>query len=317
MSRRGIADLDDDDLEEGVGTSNFPEQGTSREDLPAVPEPVEVAQGRPRPALTLADLPEPEETDAVGPLSAEEEDLLHLCMRGIEQFQNAWWVMAKSLANINARRLYRKTHANFEDFCWDNFKKSRPTAYEEMTAYAMGELLSARADKPFDENSNEVSARADTPAIGKKVASAYNPITKDYGAEVSVAVHETIEDATGKKVPVKEIKGIIQQLPRKKEKELTQEELTALARELATAQGGNGSGSQQGKKEQEAASAATPALDALRAAVDELESAHRALAPTKIKKALEENSDKAVAILNDAKSAADKANKRVEAFLPK
>ncbi|MFI8008265.1 hypothetical protein [Streptomyces sp. NPDC086010] len=195
------------------------------------------AQGRPEKVMTLADLPEPEENPhATGDLSAEEEQLLALCMRGIKQFEDAWWVMGKAMANISSRRLYRQTHASFAEFARDVFKKSRPIAYEEMTSYAIGELLSARADTPFEGKSNGVSARADTPVIGKKAAGALNPITKDYGPETSIAVHETIKDATGT-VTVKAITGIVQQLPRKQEQELTQAELTARVREVAAASG--------------------------------------------------------------------------------
>ncbi|MDX3433876.1 hypothetical protein PV664_33885 [Streptomyces sp. ME01-18a] len=187
--------------------------------------------------MTLSDLPDPvENPHATGDLSAEEEQILALCMKGIKQFEDAWWVMGKAMANISSRRLYRKTHATFAEFARDVFKKSRPIAYEEMTSYAIGELLSARADKAFEENSNGVSAHADTPIIGKKIAGALNPITKDYGPEASIAVHETIKDATGN-VTVKTITGIVQQLPRKKEEELTQEELTARARKVAQTTG--------------------------------------------------------------------------------
>jgi hypothetical protein len=189
--------------------------------------------------MTLADLPEPVETPhAAGDLSDEEEQILALCMRGVRQFEEAWWVMGKAMANISSRRLYRKTHASFEDFARDTFNKSRPLAYEEMTSYKIGELLSARADRSFDSDSNALSARADTPSIGKKAAGALNPITKDYGPEVSIAVHETIKGTAGNAVTVKALTGIVQQLPRRKEKALTQEELTALARELATVDSG-------------------------------------------------------------------------------
>ncbi|MET9956301.1 hypothetical protein ABZ135_32805 [Streptomyces sp. NPDC006339] len=308
-----------------AGTAVVPGQGTA---LPEVPSTfssggngqpvVAFAQGRAEKMLTFADLPDPVETpDATGDLSQEEEEILALCMQAFKQFENAWWVTAKGMANVNARKLYRKTHPTFEAFARDVFNKSRPLAYEEMAAYPIGELLSARADKAFEENSNDVSARADTPAISKKAAGAYNPITKDYGPEVSVAVHETITDATGRNVPVKTITGIVQQLPRKEEKELTQEELTALARELAAQQqNDNGSTDKPEKAEKDAGSSTTPALDALRAAVDQLESAHRGLAPAKIKKALEEDPAKAAVILADAKSTADKASKRAEAYLP-
>ncbi|MFC8273849.1 hypothetical protein ACFUJR_15250 [Streptomyces sp. NPDC057271] len=269
------------------------------------------AQGRPEKMMTLADLPEPIETpDATGDLSDAEEEILALCMRGVQQFEDAWWVMGKAMANINNRRLYRKTHATFGAFAEEVFKKSRPIAYEEMTAYAIGELLSARADKPFEENSNKVSARADTISIGKKAAGALNPITKDYGPETSVAVHETIKDATGKTVTVKAITGIVQQVPRKEDKELSQEELTALVRELAA-------NTPQPRQNQPTGGEQVSALEELRSAVTNLEAAHRALAPARIKKALEEDAGEAAKILAQAKDTAGKATARANSFLPK
>ncbi|MGW2865606.1 hypothetical protein [Streptomyces sp. NPDC001205] len=324
---RKNADKSGKDTAGGTGTVTVPGQAGA---LPTVPSTLSsgsgdgpavgtFAQGRAEKMLTFADLPDPVETpDAAGDLSQEEEGILALCMQAFKQFENAWWVTAKGLANVNARKLYRKTHPTFEAFAQDVFNKSRPLAYEEMAAYPIGELLSARADKAFEENSNDVSARADVPVIGKKAAGALNTITKDYGPEVSVAVHETIKDATtGKSVPVKTITGIVQQLPRKEEKELTEEELTALARELAAQQvNASDSTDQHRKAEKDTARSETPALDALRAAVNELESAHRALTPAKIKKALGEDPDEAAAILAAAKTAAAKASKRAEAFVP-
>ncbi|MEV6131927.1 hypothetical protein AB0M05_34940 [Streptomyces violaceusniger] len=288
--------------------------------LPAAPTstgaaPVPFAQGRPEKMLTLADLPEPVETpEATGDLSEEEEQILALCMRGVKQFEDAWWVMGKAMANISTRRLYRKTHATFADFARDVFNKSRPIAYEEMTSYSIGELLSARADKAFEENSNGVSARADIPSIGKKAAGALNPVTKDYGPETSIAVHETIKDATGKTATVKAITGIVQQLPRKEEKELTQEELTALARELAANTANTG---REGQREQANDENPVPGLEALRSAVTQLEAAHRALAPARIKKALEEDPEETTSLLASAQETAVKAASRASSFLPR
>lgn len=294
-------------------TVNFPEQGgasAATEGDEHSSAGIHFAQGRPEKMMALAALPEPVETpDATGDLSEDEEQILALCMRGIRQFEDAWWVMGKAMANINNRRLYRKTHATFADFARDVFNKSRPLAYEEMTSYAIGELLSARADKAFEENSNGVSARADILSIGKKAAGALNPITKDYGPETSVAVHETIRDATGKTVTFKAITGIVQRLPRREDEELSQEELTALVRELA-ANTPQTSGGQQTEGEQ------ASALDVLRGAVTQLEAAHRALAPARIKKAFEEDADETAKVLESAETAAAKAAARANAFLP-
>ncbi|MFF2902729.1 hypothetical protein [Streptomyces sp. NPDC057966] len=302
MSRHNsIANLDDDDLLEGEesGAPAGPER------VPAVPEPVIIAQGRPRPALRLADLPEPEEIEASGPLSAEEEDLYALCMRGVEEFKTAWWVLGKSMANMNSRRLYRKTHPTFEAWVKDTLDKSRATAYEEMTAYVVGELVSARADKAFEEDSNSTSS-ARVPSIGKKAAGALNSVTKDYGAAVSVAVIETIEDSTGKKVPVKALTGIVQQLPRKKEKELTEEELTALARELAASEAGKTQPAEDAAERKDLTS-----LNSLRTAVSSLEAAHRALAPAKVRSALDEAPEEAARLLATAQDLSAKVAKRV------
>ncbi|MEU0023349.1 hypothetical protein ABZ173_37615 [Streptomyces rochei] len=282
---------------------------TTRGDTVSGSQPgITFAQGRPEKMMTLADLPEPIETpDATGDLSEDEEQILALCMRGIQQFEDAWWVMGKAMANINNRRLYRKTHATFADFAREVFGKSRPSAYEEMTSYAIGELLSARADRAFEGKSNGVSSRADTPSITKKAAGALNPITKDYGPETSVAVHETIKDATGQTVTVKALTGIVQQLPRKQDQELSQEQLTALVRELAVKAG----------NERQTSDSQASAVAALRIAVKQLEDAHRALAPARVKKALEEDASGAATLLADAKSAAERAAARASASLPR
>ncbi|MEU7158903.1 hypothetical protein [Streptomyces chrestomyceticus] len=278
---------------------------------------VSFAQGRAEKMMLLSDLPDPVETpEATGDLSQEEEEILALCMRGVKQFENAWWVMGKAMANINARRLYRKTHATFEDFARDVFDKSRPLAYEEMTSYAIGELMSARADRAFEDNSNKVSARADI-TIGKKAAGALNPVTKDYGPEVAVAVHETITDATGKSVPVKVLKGVITQLPRKKEQELTQEELTTLARELATKQEQlTRDADSNGKQTENRQPEPSAALTGLRSAVAQMQAAHRALAPAKVKQALQDAPDEAARLLTEAKQYADKVKNRADAGQP-
>ncbi|MFG2833151.1 hypothetical protein ACGFWI_37895 [Streptomyces sp. NPDC048434] len=291
-----------------AGPATVPGQATESSDAPSDVSGgangqavVTFAQGRAEKMLGFEDLPDPVETpEATGDLSSEEEGILALCMQAFKQFENAWWVTAKGMANVNARRLYRRTHPTFEAFAQDVFNKSKPLAYEEMASYPIGELLSARAD---------------IPVIGKKVAGALNRITTDYGAAVSVAVHETIKDATGKSVPVKTITGVVQQIPRKEDKELTQDELTALARELVTKQQGSGSGGQQRTREGGAAGSETPALDALRVAVSELESAHRALAPAKIEKAFAESSVETTKLLAEAARTARKAVSRADAPL--
>jgi hypothetical protein len=276
--------------------------------------PIQFAQGRADKVMTLMDLPDPQDTpDATGDLSTEEEEILSLCMRGIKQFENAWWVMAKSMANINARRLYRRTHQTFEAFAQDVLKKSRPTAYEEITAYRVGELVSARADRAFEFHSNGVSARAD---IGKKAAVALNTVTRDYGPEAAVAVHETILDATGRAVPVKELKAVITRLPRKKDAELTTEELTALAREIAAAKAQEPAAQAVKPLPQDTAARRPPALATLRDAVVMLESVHRALHADRTAQALDEAPDEATRLLAYASKIAGEIAERANLAAP-
>ncbi|WP_351233289.1 hypothetical protein [Streptomyces sp. NPDC002133] len=297
----------------GKAGSTLPNQQSG---LPSVPsavtgstdaqDTIAFAQGRAEKMMTFDDLPDPVETpDASGDLSHEEEQVLDLCMRGIKQFENAWWVMGKALANINARRLYRKTHNTFEDFCRDVLNKSRPTAYEEMTSYPIGELLSARADKSFEAQSNGMSARADT-TIGKKAAAALSSITQDYGAEVSVAFVETVQDAAGKKVPVKAITGLVQQLPRRQDHELTPEELLARARQLVTK-----AMNPEGESEGAGFAGVSPALACLRDAVSDLRAAYQKLTPAKVKQALADAPEEAAELLTEAERAAIRVSNRV------
>lgn len=227
------------------------------------------AQGRAEKLMTLADLPDPVETHAFGPLTSEEEQILDLCLQGVRQFEQSWWVMAKAMANINARRLYRRTHDTFESFAREAFGKSKSTAYEEITAYPVGELLSARADTLFEQDSNALSARAD---ITKKAAIALNPITKDYGAATAVAVWESVVDATGEAVPFKKLTGIIRQLPRKASSDTTETDLTTLARKLAAEQ----------PSPAPVGDVSADAMDALRKTVGQLGVVYRALAPAKV-----------------------------------
>lgn len=266
--------------------------------------PILFAQGRADKVMTLMDLPDPQDTpDATGDLSLEEEEILSLCMRGIKQFENAWWVMAKSMANINARRLYRRTHSTFEAFAQDVLKKSRPTAYEEITAYRVGELVSARADKPFEGDSNTLSARAD---IGKKAAVALNTVTRDYGPEAAVAVHETIVDATGKSVPVKKLQAIITRLPRRDDQELTTEELAAHARQIVADQIREAAAAPAPAKPPAISTAArhATAMEHLRAAVRDLEAVHAAMTPDRITTAFDEAPQEASRLLAYAETVA-------------
>jgi hypothetical protein len=292
----------------GAGTATLPGQATG---LPVVPsksvkdvsEQTTFAQGRAEKMLTFTDLPDPVETpNATGDLSEEEEGILSLCMQAFKQFEIAWWVTAKGMANVNARKLYRKTHPTFESFAQDVFNKSRPLAYEEMASYPIGELLSARADTPFDGDSNNVPARADTPSIGKKAAGALNPITKDYGPETSIAVHESIQDAAGKEVSVKALKAVITQLPRREDEEMTPEQLAARAREIATST----------EPPASKTSGSPSALENLRTVSDALKSAHRALAPSKVAQARAAAPDEVARLLSETAGLATKIAERAK-----
>jgi hypothetical protein len=79
------------------------------------------------------------------------------CEQRIERGLKSFLDVGSALAEIRDSRLYRLTHATFEDYCRQRWNLSRPRAYEMIGA---AEVVSAIADTELPTPSNEGQARA-------------------------------------------------------------------------------------------------------------------------------------------------------------
>lgn len=105
-------------------------------------QPAVFANGRPQPATQYGDLPEPVDVgDKTGDLDAAEAELFHLCELALDELFTAERVAIRALANIHGRRLYRATHATFEDYCQERFDRGRLWAHRQIEALWVSEAL--------------------------------------------------------------------------------------------------------------------------------------------------------------------------------
>ncbi|MEU4932075.1 hypothetical protein AB0G54_37170 [Streptomyces yokosukanensis] len=214
------------------------------------------AQGRPQPMLRAEDLPDPiDAPEAQGPLSSDEAERWELCKRSFEQFQQAWWVAAKALDISLRGRLWRAEYDTAEAFIGDVAGMSTSNAYRQI---AGAEVAAVLASPPkFELESNDLSRMRDSAevrdsepeqkpesepgpeplVISQRAAEALTRVQKDYGAEAAADTYRTVAEVTGKdKVSQKTITGIVQQLPRKEDRELSEDELKERVRTLAAEQ---------------------------------------------------------------------------------
>lgn len=217
--------------------------------------------------IRLEELPEViDAPDATGPLTEDEEERWELCQRSFRQFQQAWWVAAKALSIALRGRLWRRDYATAEAFIKDVADMSTSNAYRQIAGAEVAALL---ASPPRIElESNDQSRMRDSEAvrdpkplvISQRAAEALTYVREDYGASVAADAYRAVAEATGKeKVSQKTITGIVQQLPRKADEELSEEELQDRIRTLAM---------QQAKREAAEKEATTDPVQAFRAYVD-------------------------------------------------
>lgn len=139
-------------------------------------------------------------------LSAPERARRTECEAVIERGVRTFVETGTALLAMREERLYRDTHATFEDYCQDRWQFSRPRAYELMTA---ADVVSAMADTDVPPPANERQARelARTPeperaevwretverTNGKPTAAAVREVREEHG---SGAVPEPLPPAS-------------------------------------------------------------------------------------------------------------------------
>jgi hypothetical protein len=171
--RRSMADL----LAAQAGIEDAPE---------AAPSPV---------ASVPAAVPAPYEGAGEGVLSSREHADLAACEAAIDGLRVAFAAAGKALQVIRDGRLYRDTHATFEDYVAERWDMSRPQAYRLIAAWPLAERLSPIGDI------NEGQVRE------------LLPVAAVHGQDAAAAVYEAVASADGLRVTAAVLHGAVGVLP--------------------------------------------------------------------------------------------------------
>lgn len=74
-------------------------------------------------------------------LIAQERELLGHCEAALENLRVAYWAAGKALQAIRDGRLYRATHANFEDYCQEQWDITRQYANQLIRSWRIAQKL--------------------------------------------------------------------------------------------------------------------------------------------------------------------------------
>lgn len=177
-------------LERGVagGTSTIEHVAAGKPTAPAAP--------------VVVDIPEPyDQPDATGELSTQERGHLAACEAALDVLRTAFWRAGKALAVINSARLYRESHATFEDYVTERWQMQRAQAYRLINAAAIAEpiALSPMGDKINERQVRELLPLADQHS-DQAAAELYLTLAKETanldGAKVTAGlVHKAVTAA--------------------------------------------------------------------------------------------------------------------------
>ena len=181
MARKSISDMIPDDLD--GQTVEIPHH-FRREDGPAL-----AAEQR---------VPAPREplSDGLDLLPQEQADL-GACEAAIDTLRLAFWAAGKALQVIRDGRLYRATHATFEEYCEDRWQMQRAHANRLIRAWPLAEALAPIGAK----NLNEGQIRE------------LLPLAIEHGEEAAATVYRTIVETDGVRVTAMLVKGAVSVLP--------------------------------------------------------------------------------------------------------
>jgi hypothetical protein len=196
-TRRGTVNLSSA-LSEVLGADQ-PEPAQAAPAPPLVPAPP-VPQGAGLEVAALA-LPAPREThnDSPSLFDAERRDLA-ACEAAIDGLRIAFWGAGKALQVIRDGRLYRETHATFEDYAEQRWQMRRAYADKLIRAWPLAERLHAAA-----------------PGLNEAQVRELLPLAALHGDDAAESVYETVAQAAaevdGVRVTAAVIKGAVSVLP--------------------------------------------------------------------------------------------------------
>jgi hypothetical protein len=173
--------------------AEFLEQQRALDEPPTdAASPHEPAPAAAQSVITAQSLPAPYTATGQGQLSASEEADLVTCEAALDNLRVAFWAAGKALQVIRDARLYRNTHATFEDYVEQRWDMSRPQAYRLIDAWPLAESLSPMGDKLNERQVRELLPLADRHGQDAAVT-VYRAVAEADGIQVTAAVlHEVV-----------------------------------------------------------------------------------------------------------------------------
>jgi hypothetical protein len=141
-------------------------------------------------------LPDPYTAATDGRLSDREQADLATCEAALDNLRVAFWAAGKALQVIRDARLYRDTHATFEDYVEQRWDMSRPQAYRLIDAWPLAERLSPMGDKLNERQVRELL-----------------PLASRHGHDAAVTVYRTVAETDGIQVTAAVLHGAVSILP--------------------------------------------------------------------------------------------------------
>lgn len=142
-------------------------------------------------------LPDPYEAigDSPNLIDTERQDLA-LAEAAIDSLRVAFWAAGKALQLIRDARLYRGTHATFEDYLTERWDMQTSQAYRLIQAWPLAERLSPMGDK-----------------LNERQVRGLLPVAVRHGQEAAAAVYQTVAETEGVRVTAAVLDGVVKILP--------------------------------------------------------------------------------------------------------
>jgi hypothetical protein len=156
-------------------------------------------------------LPAPYEAigDSPNLIDTERADLA-LAEAAIDSLRVAFWAAGKALQLIRDARLYRGTHATFEEYLIDRWDMQRAQAYRLIQAWPLAERLSPMGDKLSERQVRELL-----------------PVAIRHGQDAAVTVYQTVSETDGVRVTAAVLDGAVKALPPVWDREQAVEQIRA------------------------------------------------------------------------------------------
>jgi hypothetical protein len=158
-----------------------------------------------------------------GPLSEVELHDLGVCERAVENLATATWLAGKALQTIRDGKLYRRSHARFEDYIAERWDISERAAYQMIEEWPLAERLNQAYGKP----------------VTASHVRALLPVTARFGLDAAAELYQQLRtraQADGVRLTASITGQIAKAVLKRAGQQAEQIEFTQAAQQLITAQ---------------------------------------------------------------------------------